>query len=82
MKTLNFSFDHPVAVKVFFICESEPNEETQVKSFRSDEDGVLSIPLTGFAEGQWKVLLEWNYDGRDFCMERKVKVKPEKSKSV
>lgn len=78
MKTLNFSFDHPVAVKVFFTHTTKPEMETQVKSYRSDENGVLTIPLQGMVSGLWNVLLEWNYDGRDFCMERSVKIKESK----
>jgi len=74
MKTMTFCFDHPVAVKVFFICTSMPEMKTMVKSFRSDEDGLLKIPLNGMVSGLWKLMMEWTYDGRDFCMEKKIKI--------
>lgn len=70
MKTLNFCFNHAVAVKVFFECISSPEIKQEIKFLRSTEDGNLVIPVEGMAEGEWKVLLEWNHDGRDFCMER------------
>lgn len=79
---MNFSFDHPVAVKIFFTCESEPAMETQIKSYRSDQNGELTIPLKGMASGLWNALVEWSYDGRDFCMERKFKIKPEKAQAI
>ena len=74
METLNFCFDHPVAVKVFFNCVSDPDSKREIKFLRSDEDGSLIIPVSDLSEGSWKVMLEWNHDGRDFCMERNIEV--------
>lgn len=74
MKTLTFCFDHPVAVKVFFICLSQPVKKTGIRFLRSDEDGSLVIPVDDIPDGSWKVMLEWNYEGRDFCMERQFKL--------
>jgi len=74
MKTLSFFFDHPVAVKVFFNCISDPEIKKEIKFLRSDQSGSLNIPIQDLSEGSWKVMLEWNYDGRDFCMERKIEV--------
>jgi len=74
MKTLTFCFDHPVAVKVFFNCMSNPEIKHEIKFLRSDEDGSLVIPVEDVPGGSWKVLLEWNYEGRDFCMERNIEI--------
>jgi len=82
METMSLCFDHPVAVKVFFICTSAPNLDPQIKTFRSDENGFLSIPLEGMVSGKWKLMLEWNHDGRDFCMEKNVEVPVEQDKVV
>jgi len=76
MKSLTFCFDHPVAVKVFFNCMSDPGLKHNIQFLRSDEDGSLVIPVTDMAGGSWKVVLEWNYEGRDFCMERTFEVAP------
>lgn len=70
MNMLTFCFDHPVAVKAFFICLSQPVKKTGIRFLRSDEDGSLVIPVDDIPDGSWKVVLEWNYEGRDFCMER------------
>ena len=74
MKTLTFSFDHPVAVKVLFHCVSDPEVKHDIKFLRSDEEGSLVIPVHDVPEGSWKVMLEWNHEGRDFCMERSIKL--------
>lgn len=80
METISLCFDHPVAVKVFFICTSAPHLEPHIKTFRSDENGLLSIPLADMAGGTWKLMLEWNHEGRDFCMEKNVEVPVEAHK--
>ena len=72
MKTVTFSFDHPVAVKVFFNCISDPQLKQDIKFLRSDEWGLLHIPIDDIPQGTWKLMLEWNYEGRDFCMERTI----------
>lgn len=74
MKTLTFCFDHPVAVKVFFNCLSDPKIKREIKFLRSDEEGSLIIPVDDIPEGSWNVMLEWNHEGREFCMERKVEL--------
>ncbi|RAJ24950.1 hypothetical protein [Pedobacter cryoconitis] len=70
MKTVTFSFDHPVAVKVFFNCISDPQLKQDIKFLRSDEWGLLHVPVDDIPKGVWKLVLEWNYEDRDFCMER------------
>jgi len=72
MKTMTFCFDHPVAVKVFFNCISDPEIKHEIKFLRSDMTGSLDIPVEDLPAGSWKVMLEWNHDGRDFCMERSL----------
>lgn len=74
MKTLNFCFDHPVAVKVLFNCVSDASLKCDVKFVRSDGEGSLNIPIDDIPGGSWKIMLEWNHDGRDFCMEKKLVV--------
>jgi hypothetical protein len=74
MKSITFCFDHPVAVKVFFECTSDPALKYGIKFLRSDENGSLTIPVDDIPGGSWKVMLEWNYEGRDFCMERKIEM--------
>ena len=76
MKSLTFCFDHPVAVKVFYNCISDPGLKHDIQFLRSNEEGSLTIPITDMAGGSWKVMLEWNYEGRDFCMERTFEVVP------
>lgn len=71
---MTFSFDHPVAVKVFFSCLSNPELKHEIKFVRSDEDGLLHIPVDEVPEGVWKLLLEWNHEQRDFCMERVIEL--------
>jgi hypothetical protein len=72
METMTFCFDHPVAVKVFFNCISDPDIKREIKFLRSDHNGSLDIPVNDLPPGSWKVMLEWNHEGRDFCMERNL----------
>ncbi|MBB6498639.1 hypothetical protein [Pedobacter cryoconitis] len=74
MKTVTFSFDHPVAVKIFFNCTSDPHLKQEIKLLRSDEYGLLHIPLEGIPEGIWELMLEWNHEDRDFCMKKVLEI--------
>ena len=70
MKNLTFCFDHPVAVKVFLNCMSNVNIKQAILFLRSDQSGSLTIPVDKVPEGSWEMMLEWNYDGREFCMQK------------
>jgi len=72
MKTITFCFNHPVAVKVFFICTSNPEKQHRIKHLRSDDNGSLVIPLDGIESGKWRLMLEWSFEGRDFSLEKYV----------
>lgn len=74
METITFCFDHPVAVKVFFNCSSDDCIKQEIKFLRSDENGLLTIPVIDIPAGLWNLTLEWNYEGRDFCMEKQVEL--------
>jgi hypothetical protein len=80
MKTVTYCFDHPVAAKIFFTCLTDPMVKHEIKFLRSDEGGCLTIPVEDLTEGSWKVMLEWTYEGRDFCMERNLEIPARVSK--
>ncbi|KIO75391.1 hypothetical protein TH53_20675 [Pedobacter lusitanus] len=61
-------------LKFFFNCTSDPELKQDIKFLRSDEHGLLHVPIEDVPQGIWKLLLEWNHDGRDFCMERIIEL--------
>lgn len=74
MKTLCFYFDHPVAVKIFFNCISNKNHKYGIQFLRSNEEGLLNIPVDEVPEGTWRLNIEWNHEGREFSMEKRIKM--------
>ncbi|KEQ30392.1 hypothetical protein [Pedobacter antarcticus] len=74
MKTLTFYFDHPVAVKVFLSCTSNKEHRYAIQFIRSDETGLLTIPVHDVPDGTWLLNMEWSFDEREYCMEKTIKM--------
>lgn len=73
MKELKFHFCHPIKGRIRFMrpYHKELNQTLPVDSKNS---AVLKIPLEGFLKGKWKVVLEWEHEGRDFFYEKEINV--------
>jgi hypothetical protein len=73
METLKFNFCHPVKVIVRLLNKINPKQKRTLV-LETQADQCAEIPVDGLSKGKWKVLLEWEYDGRDFFYEEEVEV--------
>jgi hypothetical protein len=46
----------------------------------STDNNLLEIPLTGYGEGEWKIMLDWEYEGHIFTVQKEFKIKKAKVK--
>ena len=74
MKTLRFNFDHPVkgiAMLSPIKCSGGSCMRVKVESLK---DNSLEIPISNCNEGQWKLTLDWEHDGRIFSHQEHFEV--------
>lgn len=82
MAKINMCFEHQVAVKAFFVKSDNTKKPSIIKYFKSNTDGTLEIPLDGMDKGNWKIMLEWNHEGKDFALVKHVKIPYTESTTV
>lgn len=39
------------------------------------KDNIVEIPIDKFCEGEWRVLLDWEYDGQIFTHQKDFEIK-------
>ncbi|MBD1362740.1 hypothetical protein IDJ77_02860 [Mucilaginibacter sp. ZT4R22] len=81
MKTIRFNFNHPVngnAILTRVGCAGSPCLRMKVESSKGN---LLEIPVTECNEGKWKLILDWEYDGRMFSHREDFEVSLGKLKS-
>lgn len=70
MKSLQFYFCHPVKGKVTFSSTIYP-EQRSSRDFNTDDTGqMVDLAIDELPDGKWKASLEWEYEGKNFFMER------------
>jgi hypothetical protein len=78
MKKLRFNFNHPVighACLVPLTCLKGIYQRIKVVSA---DDNTLEIPVTNCNEGRWKLILDWEYDGKNFSFNEEFEIKAAK----
>jgi hypothetical protein len=75
MKYLRFNFCHPVKVhaNITQLLASKPQRYNVVVD--SNENNLVEIPLTGYSEGKWKIMLDWKYEGQSFTHQKEFEIK-------
>ena len=66
MKPIRFNFNHPVkgnAILSPVNCKGGSCRRMKVESAQNNQ---LEIPVNDCNEGKWKLILDWEYDGRMF----------------
>ncbi|MES2276266.1 MAG: hypothetical protein V4592_09595 [Bacteroidota bacterium] len=75
MKTLRFNFCHPIKGFANLIqLKSAKSTEYRV-SFDSKDSNLVEIPIGDCLIGQWKVVLNWEYDDELFVHQKEFEVK-------
>ena len=75
MKYLRFNFCHPVKVHANMVqlLTSKPERHNMVVD--SNENNLVEIPLTGYSEGKWKIILNWEYEDQIFTHQKEFEIK-------
>ncbi|RWY50836.1 hypothetical protein [Mucilaginibacter gilvus] len=74
MKTIRFNFNHPVNGNAIFTpvnCVGGACFRMKVQSSKGD---LLEIPVTECNAGKWRLILDWEYDGRMFSHQEDFEV--------
>ena len=73
MKTLNIGFCHPVKGVVKLFNKLSPKQH-KLLVLDTRKDTFADIPVDGLPSGQWKAIIEWEYDGMPYCYEKDFEV--------
>lgn len=74
MKTIQFKFNHPVkgnAILSPVNCSGGSCRRMKVESMQNN---LLEIPINDCNEGRWKLILDWEHDGRIFSHQEDFEV--------
>ncbi|MCQ6959192.1 FixH family protein [Mucilaginibacter aquariorum] len=66
MKTIQFRFSHPVNGHARLVPLSCKGVECRNLKVASAENNLLEIPVSDCEKGSWKLVLDWEYEGRNF----------------
>jgi len=79
MKTIRFKFNHPVKGNAILSPVNCSGGSCLRMKVESTQNNLLEIPINNCKEGKWKLILDWEYDGRIFTHQEDFKVtKPHK----
>lgn len=75
MKYLRFNFCHPVKVHANMVQLLLPQPKYHSITINSNDNNQVEIPLTGYSEGKWKIMLDWEYEGQVFTHQKEFEIK-------
>ncbi|MDB5062134.1 MAG: hypothetical protein JWP67_1977 [Mucilaginibacter sp.] len=79
MKKLRFNFNHPVIGHVCLVPLTCLKGIYQRFKVTSADDHTLEIPVTNCHEGKWKLILDWEHDGKNFSFNEEFEITAAKS---
>lgn len=74
MKKLRFNFNHPVNGHACLVPLASLKGIYQRIKVISADDNTLEVPVTNCQEGKWKLILDWEYDGRNFSFNEEFEI--------
>lgn len=74
MKTLRFSFEHPVKGKLRFRPLAEQMNTSICRRFNTGAGTDLTVSLKDLAAGSWELTLEWEHDERSYQHQQRFEV--------
>lgn len=69
MKALTFNFSHPFRGRVCLMLATANQAEVIKPKFNEANDDI-EIPLENCADGLWKIILDWEFEGRSFSCQK------------
>lgn len=79
MKALRLTFDHPVQGKLRFRPLSGQSDPLKPQPFDTGTSQVLEIETSELESGNWELVLEWEYDDRNFQHKQVFEVEEEET---
>ena len=73
MKTFKLDFCHPVKGLARFDCHSDKTLQKKI-SLDTKDSNILEISLNGFKKGIWNVILEWEFEGKDYMFKEEINI--------
>ena len=74
MKNLQFNFNHPVNGHACLIPLASREGTYQRIYVVSADDNTLEVPVTNCQAGKWKLILDWEYEGRNFTFNEEFEI--------
>ena len=74
MKTLKFNFSHTFKGHALIKMLGTANALCKHFLVDSKESSLIEIPLTGFSNGKYEVMLEWEIDNRFFAHQQNFEI--------
>ncbi len=75
MKFLRFNFCHPIKGNACLTPLSTRSLKCHNIKIDSKNSNLIEIPINEFEEGKWKVVLEWEYEGKAFSHHKEFEIK-------
>ena len=72
--SLKIVFVRPATGRVKFIHPSDKKMD-KILGMKSNTDNLVELPLAQMAKGHWKLLLEWESDGKAYLYEKELMIK-------
>src|SRR5580698_3847336 len=80
MKCAQFNFSHPVKGHACLTrLPAQQSPRCRCLEFDTGDSNDPILPLDDFAEGKWKVMLEWEYEKRYFTYSKEIELLPERN---
>lgn len=71
---LNLKFNRPAAGKIKFV-RADDKKLDAVVPFKTEADNEVSIPLQNLVKGSWRLVAEWESDGKSYLFEQEIVLK-------
>ncbi|TSD67069.1 hypothetical protein FFF34_006640 [Inquilinus sp. KBS0705] len=81
MKTIRFNFSHPVKGRASLLPLTCNNVKCQQLQVASTADNLLEVPVSNCTAGRWKLILDWEYEGRNFSHQEEFEIKGKAKKA-
>lgn len=74
MKSISFNFTHPFKGRGKVIKQGQPNSCIKQFLLDSKESNLVEIPLEGYQNGKYSIVLDWETDNRFFVHQQEFEI--------
>lgn len=74
MKSLRFNFCHPFKGHARLMKLSTETPHSLSLNIDSKNSNLIEIPVNKCREGKWKIILDWEHNGRNFYYQEEFEI--------